>query len=152
VKYLLLAPQFGFGAEKMNEKKGLDLEQVYSGPDGRILKNRRVLPRARLSVPGEVRILERRPARWVLDVRAQDAGTLLIANPAFPGWVASRDGRETAFPALPGDPIELQMPAGGHRVELNYRPISFRLGVTVCAASLLLLLVAVVRWRNDVTA
>jgi len=152
VKYLLLAPQFGFGAEKLNEKKGLDLEQVYSGPDGRILRNRRVLPRVRLSVPGEVRVLERHPARWVLDVHARGAGTLLIANPTFPGWVASRDGREIAFPASPGDPIELQVPAGGHRIELNYRPMSFRLGVTVCAASLLLLLVAVVRWRNDVTA
>jgi len=145
VKYLLMAPQFGFGAETLNAKKGLDLELIYSGPDGRILRNRRVLPRARLSVPGEVRILERGPLRWRFDVAAQRAGTLLVANPGFPGWEARVNGKGVALEKPPGDAIELPVPAGRLRVDLVYRPLSFRLGVLVAAASLLLLLVSAVR-------
>ena len=46
VKYLLLHPQFAFSAPTLNEKLGLDLVEVYSGPDGKLLENRRVRSRA----------------------------------------------------------------------------------------------------------
>ncbi len=71
VKYLCLHPQFPFGAPTLNERLGLDLEEVYSGPDGRLLRNRRVLPRARVEgAEGTVTVLERLPTRWSLDVSA----------------------------------------------------------------------------------
>ncbi len=54
VKYLLLHPQFAFGAAELNARLGLDLVEVYSGPDGRILVNRRAKPRVRLEgAPGK---------------------------------------------------------------------------------------------------
>jgi hypothetical protein len=148
VKYLLLAPQFRFGAETLNARKGLDLEQIYSGPDGKIFRNRRVLPRARLSVPGEVRILERRPDRWTIEVEARAPGTLLVANPAFPGWRASLDGQQVRLSTPPGYPFQVPVPAGRHRVALSYRPASFRLGLAICGASLLLLLFLLARRRE----
>jgi hypothetical protein len=149
VKYLVLAPQFGFGAETLNAKKGLDLEQVYAGPDGKILKNRRCLPRARLSVPGDVRILERRPDRWTMDVEAKTPGILQVANPSFPGWRAFLDGRRIRLSTPPGDAFELPVPSGQHRVVLSYRPASFEWGLAICGASLVLLFFLLARRRGD---
>jgi hypothetical protein len=140
VKYLCLHPQFPFGAATLNARLGLALEEIYSGPDGRLLRNRRVLPRARVEgAEGSVRLLERLPTRWVLDVSASAAGRLVVANPYFPGWHAVVDGVEAPLAAAPGDPIVLPVPIGSHRVFLEYRPASFRAGLALAAASVLAL-------------
>ncbi|HEX7253851.1 MAG TPA: hypothetical protein VF376_13290, partial [Thermoanaerobaculia bacterium] len=64
VKYLLLDPRFSLGAEDFNAKRGLDLELVYSGPDGKVFRNRRALPRARLDVPGTLALRLRTSDHW----------------------------------------------------------------------------------------
>jgi hypothetical protein len=135
VKYLLLHPQFGFGPDTLNRRRGLDLEEIYSGPDGRILRNRRVLPRARLNVPGSLRLVERTPAKWRFEAVPSKAGVLLVANPFFPGWRASVDGRRVNLAAPAGYPIAVALPAGRHEVELAYRPASFRIGLALALAS-----------------
>ena len=140
VKYLLLPPQFAFGAAELNSRKGLDLETVYEGPDGRILRNRRVRPRVRLDVPGEVRLAERAPGLWRTEVRADRPGTLVVADPFFPGWTARVDGASVPAGGRPGEPMAVAVPAGTHRVELVYAPASFRLGVGVALLSLAVLL------------
>ena len=146
VKYLCLHPQFPFGAPTLNERLGLDLEDVYSGPDGRLLRNRRVLPRARLDgAGGSVTILERLPTRWSLDVSAAVPARLVVANPYFPGWRATVDGVDARLTAKPGEPIVLPFPAGSHRVVLDYRPGSLRAGLALAAASALALAVLVRR-------
>ena len=58
VKYLLLHPQFAFSAPTLNERLGLDLVEVYSGPDGKLLENRRVRPRARVEREGRGDVLD----------------------------------------------------------------------------------------------
>jgi hypothetical protein len=140
VKYLLLPPQFAFGAAELNSRKGLDLETVYEGPDGRILRNRRVRPRVRLDVPGEVRLAERAPGLWRTEVRADRPGTLVVADPFFPGWTARVDGAAVPAGGRPGEPMAVAVPAGTHRVELIYAPASFRLGVGVALLALAVLL------------
>lgn len=140
VKYLLLHPQFAFGARELNERLGLDLSEVYSGPDGRILRNRRFLPRGRLEgAPGDVSVVEHFPSRWTLDVTADAPARLVVANPFFPGWEATVDGRRTALAAEPGEAILVPLDAGRHRVVLAYRPASLRAGLAVAAASALAL-------------
>lgn len=145
VKYLLLHPQFGFGAAQLNERLGLDLEEIYAGADGRILRNRRVLPRARLAGPGSVAVVERAAGLWRLHVEAAADDRLTVADPMFPGWSARLDGRAVDLTAAPGDAMTLAVPAGAHRVELAYRPGSFRLGLALAALALGLLAVA---WRR----
>ena len=146
VKYLCLHPQFRFGAETLNERLGLDLEEVYGGPDGRLLRNRRVLPRARLQgAGGSVTVLEHLPSRWTLDVSAAATGRLVVANPYFPGWRASVEGVDTPVAAEPGEPIVLPVSAGAHRVVLEYRPASFLAGLALAAVSTLALVVLVRR-------
>jgi hypothetical protein len=140
VKYLLLAPDLPVPLAAFAAEKGLDLEEIYAGPDGRIWRNRRAIARARLTVPGTVRIVERVPARWTLDVDAAAPATLVVANPFFPGWTARLDGAGRRLASRPGDPMALSVPAGRHRVELLYRPFSFWLGLLVAAACLAVLI------------
>jgi len=137
VKYLLLHPQFAFGAEELAAKKGLDLEQIYGGPDGRILRNRRVRPRVRLSGDGEVEVRLASPRSWTLRVRAPGPSTLTLANPMFPGWRARVDGSPARIASSSGQPIRVEVAAGEHLVEIDYAPLTFRLGCVLAAVSAL---------------
>jgi Bacterial membrane protein YfhO len=148
VKYLLLHPKFAFGAETLNARKGLDLLEIYSGPDGKVLLNRRALPRARLARPGRVDVREGEATRWSIDVETPAENELLVANPFFPGWRAQLDGRPVELTATPGDPIRLRVSPGRHRVALFYRPDSFRIGLVLAGLSLVAGLVLYLRFRR----
>ncbi len=149
VKYLLLHPQFAFSAPTLNERLGLDLVEVAAGPDGRLLENRRVLPRARVERDGrhagDARVVERSATRWLFDVDSPSGGTLVVANAGYPGWEACVDGRRVPIRGGDGRRQEVALPAGRARVELAYRPLSFRIGLAVSAASALLLALLVLR-------
>ena len=145
VKYLLLHPQLPYTAERLNSEFGLDLEEIYLGSDGRLLRNRRVLPRARLRGEGTVHVTERRATRWRLDVDARESTVLVLANPMFPGWRARVDGKRAPIASRTGTPIEVRVPAGRHTVEISYEPLSFRLGAGMCVAALLVL--GMIVWR-----
>jgi hypothetical protein len=147
VKYLLLHPQFAFGAETINAQKGLDLLEVYSGSDGKLLLNRRALARARLARPGRVEIRERAATRWIIEVETPTENELTVANPFFPGWRARVEGRPVELTAAPGDPIRVRVPAGRHRVALLYRPASFRFGILLAGCGLVVGLVFLRRLR-----
>jgi len=146
VKYLLLHPQFGFGPEAFRARKGLDLEALYSGPDGQILRNNRVLPRLRLSVPGSITLRQRLATRWDIETDAALPGVFLLADPFFPGWRATVDGKDVTLRLDPGDPISFPLAAGRHRVQIVFSPASFRWGLAVMAASIGCLLLLSLRW------
>jgi hypothetical protein len=152
VRYLLLHPRFDFGTEMFRARLGLDLAELYSGPDGKILLNRNAQPRARLEGAGGVRIEQRLPASWRLAVDAEAATRLIVANPFFPGWTARIDGATAALSARPGDPLEIAVPAGRHRVDLLYRPASFRAGCLVALVCALALFLVVFRLPSTAAA
>lgn len=141
VKYLLLHPQFAFGARELNARLGLDLAEVYSGPDGRILVNRRVKPRVRLEgTPGSARIVLRTTTRWTIRTEASAPSSLVVANPMYPGWRAKVDGAPSSIDSEAGDIMQIPVPAGTHEVVLEYRPSSFRLGLAIAALGAVLAL------------
>jgi hypothetical protein len=143
VKYLLLHPQFGFGAPELNAGLGLDLVEVYSGPDGRILVNRRARPRVRLEGSlGSARTVLRTPTRWTMQTEASAPSSLVVANPMFPGWRAAVDGNPSLIESATGDLTRIPLPAGSHEVVLAYRPSSFRLGLGIAALGVVLALAA----------
>jgi hypothetical protein len=143
VKYLLLHPRFRFGAAELNAGFGLDLEEIASGADGRLLVNRRAKPRARLEgATGSVRLLERTPMRWRIAVDATAPAVLVVANATFPGWRALLDGRVRPLLSPDGRPFAVAVPAGAHDVVLEYRPASFTLGLACAAAAAAALLLA----------
>ena len=152
VKYLLLHPQFPFSAPTLNEKLGLDLVEVYSGPDGKLLENRRVRPRARVEregrEEGSVTVVEAHPTRWLFDVDAPSGGTLVVANAGYRGWVALVDGRRVEVGGGVGRRQEIPVPPGRARVELAYRPLSFLLGLLLAAASAAFLALPPARGRQ----
>ncbi|HEY7114145.1 MAG TPA: hypothetical protein VIA45_14545 [Thermoanaerobaculia bacterium] len=153
VKYLLLPPTYGFGAQTLGERKGLDLEEAYAGPDGRILRNRRVRPRVRLEAAGgapggETRILSRAPGRWRIEARAEAAASLVVADPFFPGWKARVDGAPADVAAEPGEPLRVALAPGRHEVDLAYRPASFSAGVVIGASSVIALAALFARRRT----
>jgi hypothetical protein len=149
VKYLLLHPQFAFGAPELNARLGLDLVEVYSGPDGRILVNRRAKPRVRLEgVPGNALLVGRTATRWTMRTESLAPSRLVVANPMFPGWRAKVDGVPTNIESKAGDLTQIPVPAGTHDVVLEYRPSSFRLGLGIAAFGALLALAMARRLRS----
>ncbi|MGZ5429468.1 MAG: YfhO family protein, partial [Thermoanaerobaculia bacterium] len=132
VKYLLLHPQFAFGAPELNARLGLDLVEVYSGPDGRILVNRRAKPRVRLEgAPGNALLVGRTATRWTMRTESGAPSRLVVANPMFPGWRAKVDGAPSSIESKPGELVQIPVPAGTHEVILEYRPSSFRFSLAV---------------------
>ena len=134
VKYILLHPQFRFGAAELNARFGLDLEEAAAGADGRLLVNRRAKARVRLEgTAGSARLVARAPTLWRVAVDAAAPATLVVANATFPGWRATVDGTEAHIASLEGRPFAVSVPAGAHEVVLAYRPLSVTLGLA-CAA------------------
>ena len=86
----------------------------------------------------DLRLVSETPEHIILDARLASAGLLVIGDNYFPGWRAAVDRRPA--PLLRADytlravPIE----AGAHSVDLVYDPLSFRLGVGLSAAGLVL--------------
>jgi hypothetical protein len=85
------------------------------------------------------------PEHVVATVNAPCFGWLFFSDAWYPGWEATVDGQPVPlhranilFRAVP-------VPAGEHRVELRYRPASFRWGALISLGALALLLVS--RWR-----
>jgi hypothetical protein len=77
--------------------------------------------------------------RVVVSVEAAADGYLVLADAWYPGWRVSVDGQESSL--LRADVIfrAVRLPAGEHVVEFTYAPQSFRIGVWVTVAALLLL-------------
>lgn len=136
VTHLLLHPQFAFSAATLNERLGLDLEEVYSGPDGKLLWNRRARPRARVEPGGEARILRRAPGLWEVETRAELPSTLVVADAAWPGWRATVNGSEAPVGSVVGAPFRFAVPAGTSRVVLRYECPPLRAGLLLAGAAL----------------
>lgn len=139
VEIVLASPAVLDSAPVLGEAWGCELEELYRGPDGRILRNRSALPRARFAVAdGTVRIGERSSTRWRLETDSPSGGMVVVANPYFPGWRARVDGRPVELDLAPGEAIRLAVPAGSHTVELVYRPRSFLVGLILAGVALAL--------------
>ena len=86
-------------------------------------------PGGRGGVSGDVRADRSNPNRIEIQVQSEDPGWVVIAQVWYPGWRASLDGQPVAlqradylFQAVP-------VPAGAHSLVLEYRPLSFYLGL-----------------------
>ncbi|NNE42829.1 MAG: hypothetical protein HKN12_01350, partial [Gemmatimonadetes bacterium] len=86
--------------------------------------------------PSAVRIVERRPGFWAVEVDAPSAGWVTLSESAYPGWMARIDG-ETAMPEpYLEDFLAVAVPAGPHRVEWEYRPRHGTLWLVIALAGL----------------
>jgi hypothetical protein len=105
---------------------------------------------------GEVRILRRSANGFVLDV-ASPTGGLVVSSVAWsPSWQLAIDGAVAPPLRTNAAFLGFQVPAGRHRVTLDFSPAGWRWGLRLCAATVAALLAAgalrEVRRRRGVVA
>jgi hypothetical protein len=79
------------------------------------------------------------PARLSYDVTSPSPALLILSEPHYPGWRATIDGQ--SVPIVRADYVlrAVPVPAGEHRVELTFRPLSFRLGAVISSLAVLVI-------------
>jgi hypothetical protein len=98
---------------------------------------------AGLQNPGAVRcgsskIVSCRPEAVVLDVSADRDCVLLFQDLSYPGWQAKVDGRERDMLRTDVGVRALEVGAGKHRVVMEFKPLSFKLGLVLTCFGVLL--------------
>ncbi len=88
------------------------------------------------NLPYRADILSYEPERVVVETTGEGDGWLVLTDAWYPGWRATVDGApveiaraDVLFRAVP-------VPAGRHRVEFVYAPISFRIGIGISLVTL----------------
>jgi len=99
---------------------------------------------------GAARVLgvERRATRVRVRVNTLHPAWLVVSQAAIPGWQATIDGRRTPIADADGVLVAVQVPPGGHLVELRYRPLGWRLGAPISALTAAALLFGLFRRRR----
>ncbi len=85
----------------------------------------------------KVSVISYQPNRIEIDTAADQPQLLYLSDNFYPGWIASVDGKNTSI--LRADYIfrAVVLPAGNHKVVFQYDPISFKIGFTVSAVSII---------------
>jgi hypothetical protein len=77
------------------------------------------------------------PGHVAYDVETPRATLLVASEKWFPGWVAELDGKEVPIARVNLTLRGVRVPPGSHRVEMRYRPPSFRTGLAVTLLGLI---------------
>lgn len=80
-----------------------------------------------------VEIVAREPTRLVIDAELGAPGLVVISEITYPGWQASVDGRPARIYEADGVLRAVRVPAGSHRIEMRFDPLSFKLGAAISA-------------------
>ena len=96
------------------------------------------------------KVSEYLPERVAIQVRAPEAGLLVLTDTHYPGWHVEVDGEEREILLANGLYRAVAIGKGTHRVVFEYRPASFRRGAGLSLASLatLVAVIAVGRIRG----
>ncbi len=92
----------------------------------------------------QIRLVEDRADRVVVEVTAEEPGWLFMADSWYPGWQASVDQEQTPLYRVDYLFRAVWLPAGRHEVVFAYRPASFRAGLGLSLAGGL----SVLLWLN----
>jgi hypothetical protein len=112
------------------------------GDGGRVFLDREPSPRPEPAGRYAIaQIAEESAERVVAGVSSDAAGILVLTDLSYPGWRAKIDGRPADLLRADGLFRAVSVPAGEHRVEFRYVPVSFFAGAAVSAVSLAGLLV-----------
>lgn len=87
--------------------------------------------------------------RYELEAELEAPAWVVVSEAAWPGWRAVCDGREVPVTVADHAFLGLHLPAGTHRVRLEYRPPGFDLGLGITLGALLVGLVAISRRMRD---
>jgi hypothetical protein len=89
-------------------------------------------------LPGDARVIDDAPDRMVTDVTAEGDGYLVVADSIVrDGWTATIDGRSTPLLRADHALAAVVVPAGEHRVIVEYHQPGLRAGLLATGAALL---------------
>jgi len=86
---------------------------------------------------GMARVLSYQDRRVLCEVDARKPGYLVLLDSYYPGWQAYVDGKEAQILRANYAFRAVEVPAGKHRVEFSYRPLSFYAGLALSCMGLL---------------
>ena len=94
---------------------------------------------------GTVQIRDYTARSTVLDVTARHPSFLVLTQSNYPGWTATVNGKPT--PIYPTDLAfsGVFVPGGNNRVVFSYDPFSFRLGLLMFIAAIVIIVTFVVQ-------
>jgi hypothetical protein len=92
---------------------------------------------------GRARIVTYEPERVVVEATAARPAELVLTDVHYPGWKVTLDGEPADLHRVDYLLRGTTLPAGSHRVELRYEPLSWRIGWIVSLISLVALAAAV---------
>jgi hypothetical protein len=134
------------------------LKVVLRTPTATVLRDDNALPIARINRPGATaadpgrtdaaRIVVRDPDRVVVESPPGPAGLLVLADPPYPGWSVTVDGKPATERIQHGLFRAVDLPAGRHRVEWRFEPASVKHGLIISLATLVAALAYAVRARR----
>lgn len=84
-----------------------------------------------------------------IEVDTPGAAVLSLAHPHYPGWHARLDGEPAELLRAYGALSAIALPSGQHIVELEYNPVSWRLGVLISLVTVIAFLLLALRWRRE---
>ena len=119
------------------------LERLSSenfSPLREVLLDQRLEVTAKKDFHGEAKIEEYRNQTVTIHASLNGAGILVLADSFYPGWRAYVDGKEEKIFRANLFFRGVKLDAGEHRVEFRYEPRSFRVGLTISLATLLILI------------
>lgn len=128
-----------------------DWRMVYQGPDARIWERPDGLPLARWeggpasSGARALRVIDRRPGGWTLEVGAGPESRLVVAEIWDPGWRARWNDRALAIEPEGGLLLSVRAPEDGGRLRLAYRPRGILAGALLSLGGLLVMVSGVGR-------
>jgi hypothetical protein len=98
-----------------------------------------ILPGGALSPESKIRLVHYEPTRLVLETNAPTATVAVVSELFYPGWTATVDG--VAQPIYLTNFLlrGVAIPAGQHRLEMQYRAPAARIGAWISLCTLLLI-------------
>lgn len=87
---------------------------------------------------GMVSVVSYEPSRIELSAFARGTALLVLSDTDYPGWKASVDGKETTVYRTNYTFRGVVVPQGSHTIIFYYDPFSFKLGIAISIASLII--------------
>ncbi|HEY84076.1 MAG TPA: YfhO family protein [Chloroflexi bacterium] len=97
----------------------------------------------RLAVSGQLpavaRVIESQPGLLVVDADTSAEGMLVLSNIHYPGWQAKLDGQPVEIYRVNDIFQGVYVPSGQHQLVLSFEPVSFKWGIWISLAGVLVL-------------
>jgi hypothetical protein len=98
-----------------------------------------ILPGGALSPESKIRLVHYEPTRLVLETNAPTATVAVVSELFYPGWTATVDGVAQPIHLTNFLLRSVAVPAGQHRLEMQYRAPAARIGAWISLCTLLLI-------------